>query len=430
MFLTNLKQYPNNQTYFWQSVKQATLSRYKIFNDPVHGFINVRHKIIFDLIEHPYFQRLRRIKQLGLTDYVYPGALHTRFHHAIGACHLMSKAIDTLRLKGNEITNEEEEGALIAILLHDIGHGPFSHTLESCLIKGVSHEKISKLLMAKLNEAFNGKLSLAIEIFKNKYPKRFLNQLVSSQLDVDRLDYLTRDSFFTGVSEGVVNYNRIIDMLEVHNDEVVVEAKGIHSVEKFLISRSIMYWQVYLHKTVVCAESMLVKIMERALYLANRKFDLPASAPLAYFLNNNVTKTDFNTNDKALQQFVLLDDYDIFSAIKAWQFVDDKVLAFLSKSLINRQLFKIEVFDEPVGFDLEMKKQKIAGINGFADEELAFIAYDFGMSNSLYNPKQTRIKILAKNGKTKDIAEASDQWNLEALGKPVQKYYLCYPKVK
>lgn len=405
------------------------MSKRKVFNDPVHGFISMPHNFLFEIIEHPYFQRLRRIKQLALTEYVYPGALHTRFHHALGAYHLMGKAIFVLRQKGHDITREEEEGALAAILLHDIGHGPFSHTLEKCIIKNVSHEAISSLYMQQLNQEFGGKLNMAIQIFQNKYQKPFLYQLVSSQLDVDRLDYLTRDSFFTGVSEGVVNYNRIIDMIDVKDGNLVVEAKGIYSIEKFLISRRLMYWQVYLHKTVVCAEEMLIKAMERARELAQSGTRLQVSRPLQYFLENNIDRQCFENNEEALHNFSLLDDYDIISAVKSWMDHEDEVLSFLSRSIMNRKLFKIKVLDEqPDAGELEKLKEKIKSKLNLSNEQVEYFVFSGKMTNHMYNPKQLKINILHKTGKVVDMAEASDQWNVEAFAQVVSKYYLCYPK--
>jgi HD superfamily phosphohydrolase len=409
--------------------KLINVSKRKVFNDPVHGFISIPHNFLFEIIEHRYFQRLRRIKQLALTEYVYPGALHTRFHHALGAFYLMGKAIFVLRQKGHEITLEEEEGALAAILLHDIGHGPFSHTLEKCLIKNVSHEAISSLYMQKLNEEFDGKLDLAIQIFQNKYHKPFLYQLVSSQLDVDRLDYLTRDSFFTGVSEGVVNYNRIIDMIDVKDGNLVVEAKGIYSIEKFLISRRLMYWQVYLHKTVVCAEEMLIKVLERARELSQNGVDLKVSAALHYFLDKNIDKEYFMNNSDALEQFSQLDDYDIISAVKSWINHPDSILSFLSNSIIYRKLFKIKVLDNnPSPEEIKKLQDKIQSKLNLTTEQTPYYVFFGKMTNHMYNPKQLKINILQKNGKVIDMAEASDQWNMEAFAQVVSKYYLCYPK--
>ncbi len=406
------------------------MNKRKVFNDPVHGFIRIPFDIIFDIIEHPYFQRLRRIKQLGLTDYVYPGANHTRFHHALGAFHLMQKAIFTLRQKDIEISKEEEKGALIAILLHDIGHAPFSHTLEHCILDSVSHEYVSLLFMKELNLVFKGELDLAIEIFQNKYHKKFLFQLISGQLDVDRLDYLTRDSFFTGVSEGVVNYNRIIDMMHVKNGELVIEAKSIYSIEKFLISRRIMYWQVYLHKTVICAEEMLVQILKRAKELVAKGIKLEASKTFMYFLENNISKEDLSMHKIALENYTLLDDVDIFSAVKTWINHSDKVLSFLCESLINRKLFKIKMQDKTFSKKyIADKRKKIQAVFNVEKEELDKLVIANNLKIYLYNPKENKINILYKNGKLKDFAIASDQWNISALGHPVSKHYVCFPKV-
>ena len=319
------------------------LNKRKIINDPIYGFITLPNDLVFDLINHPIFQRLRRIKQLGLTNLVYPGALHTRFHHAIGAMHLMTEALLVLKSKGVNITDEESEAAIIAILLHDIGHGPFSHALEHTIVKGISHEDISMMLMNELNITFKGKLTLAIKIFKGDYSKKYLHQLVSSQLDMDRLDYLKRDSFFTGVSEGVVSSDRIIKMLNVAKGELVIEAKGIYSVEKFLIARRLMYWQVYLHKTVLSAENLLVKILKRAKELSLSGTELFATPALSLFLKNNFNKKDFTSKKELLNQFVLLDDYDIMASVKVWTLSDDKILSLLCSSLIDRNLYKIEL---------------------------------------------------------------------------------------
>lgn len=402
---------------------------HKIFNDPVHGFISVKFKIIFDIIEHPYFQRLRRIKQLGLTEYVYPGALHTRFHHALGAMHLMQTAIFTLREKGKEISEEEEKGVLIAILLHDIGHGPYSHTLEHCLIKGVSHEEISKIIIAKLNKEFGLQLSLAIQIFENKYPKKWLHQLVSSQLDTDRLDYLTRDSFFTGVSEGVVGYDRILKMMDVVDDELVIEAKGIYSIEKFIIARRLMYWQVYLHKTVLCVEQMMIKAITRARELISMGIELPATKDLSYFLKNNISIDSFKNEDEALLHFTMLDDIDVFSALKMWRYHNDFILSELCAAIVDRRLFKIEITDTPPSVEKVNRLQHaMARKKDISFEEAGYLVFTESTGNHAYNPNAGRIGILNKNGKVVDIAEASDQLNIMVLSKPVIKYYLCYPK--
>ncbi len=400
----------------------------KVINDPVHGFIAIHDELIYAIIEHPYFQRLRRIKQLGLTDFVYPGAHHTRFHHALGAYHLMRKALMTLKNKGVEISPEEEQGAQIAILLHDIGHGPFSHTLEHTLMRDISHEEISLLFMESLNAEFEGQLDLAIRIFKNEYPKKFLHQLVSGQLDVDRLDYLTRDSFFTGVSEGVINYNRLIDMMDVVDNALVLESKAIYSIEKFLISRRIMYWQVYLHKTVVCAEEMLIKLILRAKYLVSQRQKLPCSKALAEFLYKDQAD-NLRSDKKLLINYANLDDIDILSAVKSWQYEEDKILAFLARSLQERKLFKIKLQEDP--FDskkIETVKHQIMKRFELNEPDADFLIINKSITTYLYNPKQVEIKILGKNGKLLDYDKASDQWSSLAMQKAVTKHYCCYPK--
>jgi HD superfamily phosphohydrolase len=405
------------------------MNKRKIFNDPVHGFITIPHELIFDIIEHPYFQRLRRIKQLGLSDYVYPGAIHTRFHHALGAFHLMRKALSILKIKGNEITEEEELAAEIAILLHDIGHGPFSHTLEHCLIAGVHHEELSRVYMNKLNADFNGKLDLAIEIFTGTYKKKFLHQLVSSQLDVDRLDYLTRDSFFTGVNEGAISYERIIEMMNVHKGELVVEQKGIYSIESFIIARRLMYWQVYLHKTVLCVEQMMVKAIERAKLLIERGEKLDASPALSFFLRNKVKITDFENDPEALAYYSQLDDVDIFAAFKYWRHSNDKVLKMLSEAILDRKLFKIEISNETFA------SNKVKGLNelamqkyGVSEEDVRFLVFSDSTSNHAYNPKENQINIKKGKDEIVDIAQASDQLNISVLSAVVTKYYVFYPK--
>ena len=400
----------------------------KVINDPVHGFIAIHDELIYAIIEHPYFQRLRRIKQLGLTDFVYPGAHHTRFHHALGAYHLMRKALMTLKNKGVEISPEEEQGAQIAILLHDIGHGPFSHTLEHTLMRDISHEEISLLFMESLNAEFEGQLDLAIRIFKNEYPKKFLHQLVSGQLDVDRLDYLTRDSFFTGVSEGVINYNRLIDMMDVVDNALVLESKAIYSIEKFLISRRIMYWQVYLHKTVVCAEEMLIKLILRAKYLVAQGQKLPCSKALAEFLYKDQAD-NLRSDKKLLINYANLDDIDILSAVKSWQYEEDKILAFLARSLQERKLFKIKLQED--SFDskkIETVKHQIMKRFELNEPDADFLIINKSITTYLYNPKQVEIKILGKNGKLQDFDKASDQWSSLAMQKAVTKHYCCYPK--
>lgn len=405
------------------------MNKRKIINDPVYGFITIHHGIFFDLIEHPYVQRLRRIKQVGMSHYVYPGAIHTRFHHALGALHLTQLAIKELRSKGHEITDEEELGVGVAILLHDIGHGPYSHSLERCLVKGVSHEFLSELIMQKLNLEMGGKLDTAISIFKDEYPKRFLHQLVSSQLDMDRMDYLKRDSFFTGVQEGTIAFDRIIHMLEVCDDRLVVEAKGIYSVEKFLVARRLMYWQVYLHKTVVCAEQILIKILERAKELAHQGVELFATPALHFFLYQDYSKDDFAGNDEILRQFLLLDDYDVFASIKVWASHTDKVLSTLCSGLVNRRLFKIKMSSEHVKKeDLLALRQQAQKEYSLSPEEAAYFVFEGSTSNSAYNMEQSTIDILHKDGRLEDVAQASDQLNIKYLSQPVTKYYLCYPK--
>lgn len=411
-------------------------SKKKIVNDPVHGFIHIPSGISYDLVEHSYFQRLRRIKQLGLTFLVFPGAFHNRFQHALGATHLMSLAIETIRSKGNVITEEEEEGVYAAILLHDIGHGPFSHALEYSIVNGITHERISELFMSRLNRQFEGDLSLAIQIFKNLHPKRFLNQLVSSQLDMDRLDYLRRDSFFSGVTEGVVGSARIIKMLDVRNDQLVVEAKGIYSIEKFLIARRLMYWQVYLHKTVIAAEELLVHVLKRAKYLAEKGEELFATPSLRYFLYNKVGELEFENpnavlNGKsALEIFADLDDDDIMVSLKVWSEHSDTVLAYLCKCIRDRQLFKIEIQKTDFSKDyIESVKAKVKNYFDCSDHALEFLVIHNSISNNAYSSNDDRINILYKDDSQCDIGEASDMLDVSVLSKTVKKYYLCYPKI-
>lgn len=402
----------------------------KIINDPIYGFVTIPDELIHDLINHPIFQRLRRIKQLGLTNLVYPGALHTRFHHAIGAMYLMTEALQVLKSKGVKITEEESRAAIIAILLHDIGHGPFSHALEHTIVKGVHHEDLSTMLMDDLNKTFKGKLSLAIKIFKDEYPKKFLHQLVSSQLDMDRLDYLKRDSFFTGVSEGVISSDRIIKMLDVVNGELVVEAKGIYSVEKFLIARRLMYWQVYLHKTVLSAEKLLVNILKRAKELALNGEDLFATPALAFFLKHNYGKKDFISNPELLQQFVLLDDYDIMASVKVWANHSDKTLSLLCKNMVDRSLYKVELQNKK--FEASYKTlllEKVMKKYKLTKKEAEYFVFSESVNNSAYNSStHFKINVLYNNGKLEDVAKASDQLNIKMLSKKVTKYFICYPK--
>ncbi len=402
----------------------------KIINDPIYGFIKIPFDIVFQLIEHPYFQRLRRIRQLGLTHLVYPGAHHTRFHHAIGAMHLMGEAVEVLRSKGHAITEEEAEAVTIAILLHDIGHGPFSHALEDSIASGIHHEELSELFMDRLNKELNGKLTIAINIFRNRYPKKFLHQLVSSQLDMDRLDYLNRDSFFTGVSEGVISSDRIIKMLEVINDELVIEAKGIYSIEKFIVSRRLMYWQVYLHKTVVSAESLLINILKRAKELVKQKDDLFATPALKLFLLNSFTKKDFLKDENLLNTFAELDDSDITTSLKIWSKHDDNILSSLCQRMVSRRLFKIilqrEPFDEKFMLDL---KGKIKTRFRVDDHGLNYFLLSGKLVNNAYNTQHDKINILFKDGTVKDISEAADTLNIKVLSEPVEKFYVSYPKI-
>lgn len=401
----------------------------KILNDPIYGFVTLPNDIIYDLINHPYFQRLRRIKQLGLTNLVYPGALHTRFHHAIGAMHLMQEAILTLKQKDIKITEEEEQGALIAILLHDIGHGPFSHALEHSIVKGISHETISTFLMNALNKEFKGKLTLALKIFNNKHKKHFLHQLVSSQLDVDRLDYLKRDSFFTGVSEGVVSSDRIIKMLNVVKNQLVIEQKAIYSIEKFLIARRLMYWQVYLHKTVLSAETLLVNILKRAKELSAQGSELFATPVFQLFLKNNFTKTDFEKDKNLIEKFSLLDDNDVMASIKVWTEHEDKILSTLCTNLIERKLFKIELQSSPISAAYKNKLiQKACKYYGISKQEASYFVLTDSVNNSAYNANSFNINMQMNNGTLMDVAQASDQLNIQSLSQTVTKFFICYPK--
>ncbi len=405
------------------------INKRKIINDPIYGFVTIPNELIYDLLNHPYFQRLRRIKQLGLTNLVYPGALHTRFHHAIGAMHLMQEALLTLRQKDIAITEEEEQAVLIAILLHDIGHGPFSHALEHSIVKGVNHETLSSLFMDKLNEEFKGKLSLAIKIFNDKYKKDFLHQLVSSQLDMDRLDYLKRDSFFTGVSEGVISSDRIIKMLNVVKNELVVENKAIYSIEKFLIARRLMYWQVYLHKTVLSAETLLVNILKRAKELSAKGKELFGTPALLLFLKNNFTEKDFKKDAVLLDKFSKLDDNDITASIKVWVDNDDKILSKLCANLLDRKLYKIEIQNNAIDIAFKNKLiKKVCDQYKITPKEAGYFVFTDTVNNSAYNATNFKINILMSNGKLVDVAEASDQLNLQSLSKTVTKHFICYPK--
>lgn len=407
-------------------LKKTSTNKLKILNDPVYGFIRIPNSLIFDIIEHPYFQRLRRVSQMGLSNLVYPGANHTRFHHAVGCLDLMQKTVRVLRVKGIEISDEEENALCIAILLHDIGHGAFSHALEHSIVNGITHEEISLKYMHKLNEEFKGQLCLAIEVFTGNYHRKFLHQLISSQLDIDRLDYLKRDSFFTGVAEGNISSDRLIAMMNIVDDELVIEKKGIYSVEKFLIARRLMYWQVYLHKTGLVAEHMLVNVLMRAKELAERKVELFASKALHFFLYNKIDETNFD--DDVLAVFSKLDDYDVLSAIKEWTYHSDEILSRLSSMIVNRELLKIEMHDKKISDEHELNMRiDFMKESGFYQEDARYFVFKGKISNQAYNKKHP-IKILSKKGKLKDIAKASDQLNLQALSKPVTKYFICYPK--
>lgn len=402
----------------------------KIINDPVHGFITIPSDLVFDLIQHPHFQRLRRIKQLGLTHLVYPGALHTRFQHALGAMHLMISAINVLRNKGVDISDKEAEAAYIAILLHDIGHGPFSHVLENTIIQNVKHEALSSLIMSRLNIISDNALTDAISIFEGSYPISFFHQLVTGQLDMDRLDYLKRDSFFSGVSEGIIGSERIIKMLNVHNDKLVIEAKGIYSIEKFLVARRFMYWQVYLHKTALVAEKMLISILNRARLLVLKGEKLFAPPQLSFFLENKICYDDFIYRPEVLSNFMMLDDDDIMSAIKIWSNSEDHILSQLSGDFINRNLFQIKIQNNPFDdSEITAVKDEVTKIYGLKNEnDCDFMVYSGSISNNTYSANDESIYILYSDNELKDISEASDMINLSVLGKRSRKYFLCYPK--
>lgn len=403
------------------------MNKLKILNDPIYGFITIPNSLIFDLIQHKYFQRLRRITQMGMSYLVYPGAHHTRFHHAIGCVHLMQQAVNVLRFKGVTISPEEEDALYAAILLHDIGHGPFSHAMEHSIVNGVSHEQISLLFMEQLNKEFNGSLTLAIKIFKGEYQRKFMCQLISGQLDMDRADYLKRDSFYTGVAEGNINSERLITMLHVVDDELVVEEKGIYSVEKFIIARRLMYWQVYLHKTGLVAEQLLIRVLKRAKELKRSGYNLKASKALEYFLNHEITIEHFN--DITLDVFSKLDDYDIISAMKAWQDEDDFVLRNLCEMIINRNLLKIKVKNKAIkSKSLEKHIHVLIEKYNISKHEAEYFVFTGSIFNQAYQLKKQSINILHKSGKIQDIVKASDQLNLKALSRPVTKYYICFPK--
>jgi uncharacterized protein len=402
----------------------------KIVNDPVHGFIIIPTDFIFDLLEHPYLQRLRRIKQLGLTSFVYPGATHTRFQHALGAVHLMGQAIENIRQKGTVISDEEAEAAHAAILLHDIGHGPFSHALEQSIIKGIAHEDLSVMLMNNLNKEYHGKLSLAISIFNNQYPKKFLHQLVSGQLDMDRMDYLMRDSFFAGVAEGTIGTERIIKMLNVVDDQLVVEAKGIYSIEKFLIARRLMYWQVYFHKTVIAAENLLLQVLKRAKYIAATDQSLYSTSSLNFFLRNEISPEDINLDHaEVLDHFINLDDDDIMVSAKSWTKHNDPLLSVLSQNLILRKLPRVRISEVP--FDSSrVDELQCAAANKYQvnADDAGYLVFTGRISNKAYSDKTDTIKISYNTGEMKDLSEASDIFHLQNLMETKKKYFLCYPK--
>ena len=399
----------------------------KIINDPVFGFINIPKGLIFDLVKHPLLQRLTRIKQVGLSSVVYPGAQHTRFQHSLGAFYLMQEAIQQLAAKGNFIFESEAEAVKAAILLHDIGHGPFSHVLEHSIVRGVSHEEISLMLMERMNKEMNGRLTLAIQIFKDEYHKRFLHQLVSGQLDMDRLDYLRRDSYYTGVIEGNIGSARIIKMLDVRDDHLVVEAKGIYSIENFLTSRRLMYWQVYLHKTSVAYEKMLVSTLLRAKELALRGEELFASPALRFFLYHDIDREQFMSNPECLNQFIQLDDNDIWTSLKVWCNHSDCVLRTLSRGMVDRLIFKVEVSNEPFESErIEMLKSEIATRMNIPLEEADYLVIATRIERNMYNPADDSIDILYNDGTIRGVAEASDMLNIPLLSKKVKKYYMCY----
>ena len=401
-------------------------NKLKIINDPIYGFIHIPSTLVFDIIEHPYFQRLRRINQMALSYLVFPGAKHTRFEHVLGCVFLMQKTVEMLRFKGVQISDKEAEGLYIAILLHDIGHGPFSHAMEHSIVEGISHEEISLRFMQELNKVFNGKLETAIAMFQGTYPRKFMHQLISSQLDMDRSDYLKRDSFYTGVAEGNINSERLISMLNVRNDELVVEEKGLYSVEKFLIARRLMYWQVYLHKTSVAAEQILIRLLNRAKELVQQGQKLTMSTALAFFVKNKISKDNFSQEE--LEMFARLDDTDIISAMKEWQFYPDAVLSKLSKMLLNRDLLKIKVRLNDFEEQKIKRLQKLSLAKGIDEKDMKYFVFTGVMTNRAYNPEKEIIKILTKNGRVVELSKTSEAINLEPLSQVTERYYICYPK--
>ncbi len=411
------------------------LNKKKIINDPIYGFVRIPFDLMHDIIQNPIFQRLRRIKQMGLTFYTYPGATHTRFQHSLGATHLMKDALNVLIAKGVKISEQEYQSALLAILLHDLGHGPFSHTLETSIFQNISHETISLYLMKQLNQEFNGSLQTGIDIFTGSYHRKFLHQLVSSQLDMDRLDYLQRDSYYSGVVEGMVASDRIIKMLYVFNNELVIEEKGIYSIENFLISRRLMYWQVYLHKTVVASEQMLIKIMQRAKEVHKKGVKLFLSPALKFFFDNDINNEEILNakieGQTPLEAFIKLDDNDVIVCVKEWQFCEDKILSILSKSLINRKLFKCKIQQTPFDTDeLNIIKDKVKTKYNLSDSDINYFFIHDTISNNAYSKASgEQINIIDKTGKLKDVAIASDISNLSTLSKIVTKFFICYPKI-
>ena len=403
------------------------INKLKILNDPIYGFISIPNPFIYDLIQHPYFQRLRRISQMGLSYLVYPGAHHTRFHHALGCMHIMQKAIEVIRFKGVSISEDEENALLVAILLHDIGHGPFSHAMEHSIVENINHEAISLFFMKKLNEEFGGKLSLAIQIFKGDYHRKFMLQLISSQLDMDRMDYLKRDSFYSGVAEGNISSDRLIQMMTVVDDQLVIEEKGIYSVENFLMARRLMYWQVYFHKTSLVAELILTIILKRAKELTQKGIVLNCSESLLYFMNNKIELASFD--NETLEKFANLDDFDIISALKSWINNDDFILSNLSKMIINRDLLKIKLNSEKFSkADLESLQLTFSKENQISIQDSSYFIFKGKIKNQAYSIQDEPIRILKKDNTIEDVVEASDQLNLKSISKEVTKYYLCFPK--
>lgn len=408
--------------------KKLILNKRKIINDPVYGFISIASDLLYDLVDHPYFQRLRRIRQLGLADIVYPGALHTRFHHALGAMHLMSQALRTLQEKGHMIWEPESEGAQAAILLHDLGHGPFSHVLESVVLPGVPHEAITLVMMKDLNRQLNGRLDIAIQMFEGTYPRKFYHQMISSQLDMDRMDYLNRDSFYTGVIEGSIGADRLIKMLDISHDQLVVEEKGLLSIENFLHARRLMYWQVYLHKTLLSAQAMLTQIMHRARELAAAGEQLFATPDFALFLNNRFTLADFDNKPDLLAAFNGLDDNDVWASVKGWKTHRDPVLSTLCQMLLDRNLFKISFFSEPPGEEALAPLRERLAARGISETDMKYFLITGETTNWAYAKEQDPIRVKMKRGNLLDIADASDIPTIEALTKIVRKYYVCWGK--